>query len=204
MFTKKFYELAGTKIDKHSPVKIKKALDSAHDYPGKNHLVKNVDEEYSQFVHFYTEISKNLELQLTEDEIEEIAYDRTYNMSNYTAYPDAKKVLEILSKSYKLGIISDTWPSIELQLESIGVRKYFSFCTYSCDIGTFKPDSRMYKDALAKCGFKAEDTVFIDDSLKNLEGAAKLGITPVLIAANPASDIDSPYLKIHSLSELLK
>lgn len=45
--------------------------------------------------------------------------------------------------------------------------------------------------------------MFIDDSLNNLEGAAKLGITPVLIAANPASDMDSPYLKIHSLSELL-
>ena len=45
--------------------------------------------------------------------------------------------------------------------------------------------------------------MFIDDSLKDLEGAAKLGITPILIAANPASDVDSPYLKIHVLSELL-
>ena len=62
----------------------------------------------------------------------------------------------------------------------------------------------MYIDALEKCGYPAEDTVFIDDSLRNLEGAAQLGITPILIAANPASDVDSPYLKIHSLSELLK
>lgn len=61
----------------------------------------------------------------------------------------------------------------------------------------------MYRDALDKCGFPAKDTVFIDDSPKNLEGASKLGITPILIAANPASDVDSPYLKIHSLSELL-
>ena len=61
----------------------------------------------------------------------------------------------------------------------------------------------MYKDALDKCGVSAKDTVFIDDSPKNLEGAEKLGITPILIAANPASDVDSPYLKIHSLSELL-
>ncbi len=166
-------------------------------------MVKGVDEEYSQFAHFYSEISKNLELQLTEAEINAIAYDRTYNMRNYIAYPDVRRVLEILGRSYMLGIISDTWPSIEQQLEAIGVRAYFSFCTYSCCLGTFKPDERMFTDALNKCGFKAEDTVFIDDSLNNLEGAAKLGITPVLIAANPASDIDSPYLKIHSLSELL-
>lgn len=45
--------------------------------------------------------------------------------------------------------------------------------------------------------------MFIDDSLQNLKGAAELGITPILIAANPASDIDSPFLKIHSLKELL-
>lgn len=61
----------------------------------------------------------------------------------------------------------------------------------------------MYRDALNKCGVPASDTVFIDDSLQNLEGAAKLGITPILIAANPASDVGSPYLKIHALSELL-
>ena len=125
-------------------------------------------------------------------------------MNNYIAYPDVKKVLSVLSRSFKLGIISDTWPSIEQQLCSIGVREFFSTSTYSCFLGTFKPDKRMYIDALEKCGYPAEDTVFIDDSLRNLEGAAKLGITPILIAANPASDVDSPYLKIHSLSELLK
>jgi len=204
MFTKKFYELVGEKLDKHSPATIQKAREISMNYLEKNHLVTSVDEEYRQFAHFYSEISKNLELHLTEAEIHAIAYDRTYNMKNYIAYPDAKRVLEILSRTYILGIISDTWPSIEQQLEAIGVRAFFSFFTYSCCLGTFKPDERIFKDALSKCGFKAADTVFIDDLLNNLEGAAKLGITPVLIAANPASDIDSPYLKIHSLSELLK
>lgn len=28
-------------------------------------------------------------------------------------------------------------------------------------------------------------------------------ITIILVAANPASDVESPYLKIHALSELL-
>ena len=62
----------------------------------------------------------------------------------------------------------------------------------------------MYKDALNKCGCRAEETVFIDDSVRNLEGAAKLEITPILIASNPVSDVDSPYVKIHSLKELLQ
>ena len=39
--------------------------------------------------------------------------------------------------------------------------------------------------------------------IQNLEGAAALGITPILIAANPASDVETSFMKIHSLSELL-
>lgn len=204
MFTNKFYELVGNKLAKYSQEEIQKAKNISLEYLEKNHLVQSVQDEYCQFIHFYSEISSNLELCLTEAEIKAIAYDRSYNMNNYIAYPDVKKVLSVLSRSFKLGIISDTWPSIEQQLCSIGVREFFSTSTYSCFLGTFKPDKRMYIDALEKCGYPAEDTVFIDDSLRNLEGAAKLGITPILIAANPASDVDSPYLKIHSLSELLK
>lgn len=85
----------------------------------------------------------------------------------------------------------------------MGVKQYFSFATYSFKLGVFKPDRRMYFDALQKCGCNAKETVFIDDSPVNLEGAASVGITPILIAANPSSDVDTPYLKIHSLSELI-
>lgn len=204
MFTNKFYELADRKLHKYSSEEIQSARNKSLEYLEKNHFVRTVEEEYSQFIHFYSEISSNLNLDLTEVEIKEIAFDRTYNMKNYIVYPDAKKVLKILRESFQLGIISDTWPSIEQQLCSIGVAEFFSTFTYSCLLGTFKPDERMYRDALDKCGVPAKETVFIDDSLKNLEGAERLGITPILIAANPASDVDSPYFKIHSLSELLE
>ena len=45
---------------------------------------------------------------------------------------------------------------------------------------------------------------FIDDAVRNLDGAAALGITPILIAANPASDVKTDYLKIHDLRELIR
>ena len=61
----------------------------------------------------------------------------------------------------------------------------------------------MYLDALRKCGCDARETAFVDDSPQNLEGAAKLGITPILIAAKPGADVASPYPTIHTLSELL-
>lgn len=161
-------------------------------------------EEYLQFYRFYEELAQKLGLELTSDEIGLIARDRTYNMDNYVPYPDAREVVEKLSRSYKLGVISDTWPSIEPQLDAIGVNLFFSFRTYSFALGVLKPDKRMYLDAFEKCGCSARETVFIDDSVANLKGAAEYGITPILIAANPASDIDTEYCKIHSLSELLR
>ena len=203
MLTNKFNELAGEKCYRHSKAEIQKAKDSSFEYLEKNHLVMNVEEEYEQFVHFYRELSGFLDLGLTEAEAREIAYDRTFNMANYVPYPDVAGILETLSKTHRLGVISDTWPSIEPQLQSLGVLKYFSSTTYSCFLGTFKPDKRMYIDALEKIGLPAEDTVFIDDLPYNLASAAELGITPILIAANPVSDIETPFLKIHSLKELL-
>lgn len=203
MFTNRFYEIAGERLEKCSRAQIGKAREAGADYLDKEHLIRNEEEEALQFLEYYRIVSEYLQLGLTEDELTEIAKDRTYNMDNYIIYHDAEKVIKTLSRTHRLGIISDTWPSIGNQLRSLNVLQYFSFATYSFELGTFKPDRRMYLDALQKCGCDAKETVFIDDCPQNLESAAELGITPVLIASNPASDVDVPYTKIYSLSELI-
>lgn len=204
MIINKFNEICRIKDITLDKEKLQKAKDTAVAFLSNNHLVFTEDAEYEQFQKFYSIIDKELGLTLSDYEIQQIAYDRTYNMNNYIAYPDAVSVLGILSKEYKLGIISDTWPSIEHQLEALNLRQYFSFATYSCNLGVFKPDERMYLDAIEKSGVRAEETIFIDDSVINLKGAAKCGITPILITANPASDIETNFVKIHSLMELLQ
>ena len=203
MFTNLFYEIAEDRLNRCSAKQISEARALGVDYLEKNHLLSDETQETDQYYHFYSIVSERLELKLSEDEILKIAKDRTYNMDNYVLYPEADKVIQTLSRTHRLGIISDTWPSIENQLKALNVLQYFSFATYSFSLGVFKPDRRMYLDALKKCGHDAKDTVFIDDRPQNLEGAAKLGITPILIAANPASDLETPYLKIHSLTELI-
>ena len=203
MFTNRFYALAGDRLKACAAEQIRGARAAGLDYLLKNHLIRDEAEEADRFYHYYRIVSEILGLRLTEAELISIAWDRTFNMDNYILYPDAKQAIEALSGIYRLGIISDTWPSIENQLRTLGVRQYFSFATYSFALGVFKPDPRMYLDALRKCGCGARETVFVDDSPQNLEGAAKLGITPILIAANPASDVETPFRKIHALSELL-
>ena len=204
MFTNQFLELAGEKLKKKSKEEISKAFDAGLRYLTDNHLVTTVDAEIRQFHEFYSIISDHLNLGLSDENLNQIARDRACNMKNYIPYPGIVDVLGTLSKTHKLGIISDTWPSIEQQLEYIGVAPYLSFTTFSCFLGTFKPDRRMYLDALSKCGVPAHETVFIDDSSRNLDGAAAMGITPILIAANPASDVETNYMKIRDLRELIR
>lgn len=203
MFTRKFLELAGERLKQRSEAEILEAKDDGLRFLAQNHLVTTVEAEIRQFAGYYSIISDSLGLGLTEDEKEQAARDRARNMKNYIPYPGITDVLAELSKTHRIGIISDTWPSIREQLEYIGVSRYISYETYSCFVGVFKPDRRMYLDALGKCGAPAEKTVFIDDGLRNLDGAAVLGITPVLIAANPDSDVETDYLKIHDLRELI-
>ncbi|MBO2516104.1 MAG: hypothetical protein CW338_02335 [Clostridiales bacterium] len=203
MFTRRFLELAGERFRSCTRERVVQAWNEGLRYLADNHLIRDTGEECDRFVRYYTILSDRLDLGFTAENTLEIARDRAFNMDNYILYPDTKRVLTGLSGSFRMGIISDTWPSIEQQLTALGIRQFFSFTTYSFELGVFKPDPRMFEDALSRCGCPAEETVFIDDGPRNVEGAAKLGITPVLIAADGDPGEDVPYTKIRSLSELL-
>ena len=204
MFTNRFLELTGEKLKQRTETEIQQARDAGLHYLAQDHLIQSVEAEIQNFFDYYSIVSDKLGLGLSEEERNQIARDRACNMKNYIPYPGTAEVLSMLSKTHQLGIISDTWPSIEAQLEYIGVSQYLSFTTFSCFVGVFKPDKRIYLDALIKCGVPADETVFIDDVVRNLDGAAALGITPILIAANPGADVETNYLKIHDLRELIR
>ena len=53
---------------------------------------------------------------------------------------------------------------------------YFDVVIVSCEVGCTKPDRRIYDICLSQLGTKAEATLFVDDRLENLEGAAHVGL----------------------------
>lgn len=59
MFTDKFYKLAGDKLNQYSSDEIQSARNKSLEYLERNHLVRTVEEEYNQFIHFYSEIFLN-------------------------------------------------------------------------------------------------------------------------------------------------
>ncbi len=146
--------------------------------------ILTIEEEYDIFLRYYTAFASGLGLPLTEAQLQAVAEDKVYNKDdNYRLFDDTRETLKALSGPYRLGIISDTWPSILPLLEHFDILQYFHCTTFSFELGTLKPDPRMYRDALSKMGLPAGETVFVDDNLSNLEGAAALGIQPVQICA---------------------
>ena len=203
MFTGRFLKEAGDRLKARSDDEISRARETGLRFLTENHLITTVEAECEQFYQYYSLLSDELGLGLSPEQRMAVARDRACNMENYIPYPGIHEVLETLSKTHKLGVISDTWPSIDQQLDYLGISPYFSYRTFSCFLGVFKPDVRMYQDALNKSGASAEEAVFIDDSIRNLEGAAALGILPILIAANPEADAETSFLKIKDLRELI-
>ena len=57
-----------------------------------------------------------------------------------------------------------------------GLQPFFDHVYFSHEIGFRKPDASAYEFILNKHNLKAEETLFIDDKLENIEAAQKLNI----------------------------
>ena len=162
----------------------------ANDYLEAHHHISTLEEEYDRMLQYFTIVAQKLpELGATRQDIEATALEKVYqSQPTYHLMEDPIPTLEALNGRCKRGIISDTWPSIVPVLERFGILPYFDAITYSFQLGCFKPNPRMFQDALSKMGLPAQECVFIDDVARNLEGAAKVGIQPVQIRVKPDAD----------------
>lgn len=126
-----------------------------------------------------------------------------YNDSNYIFYDNVKETLEYLKSKYRIGVISDTDPSIKRVLRNAGIYDYFDNMTLIYEVGASKPSVKIFEYALDAMNLPAEETVFIDDNEINLDSAASIGIQPILINSRPNSKESAKYLNIKKLSDLL-
>ena len=126
-----------------------------------------------------------------------------FDMGDYSPFDDIISTLKNLKGRYTLGVVSNTWQSVK-RLKSHGIYDYFDTKTFGCFLGARMPDERVYRHALEQMKLPPEQTVFIGDVAKNLEGAAKCGIQPILIAAKPDPENNDKYPSIKKLPELLE
>ncbi|MFH1512949.1 MAG: HAD family hydrolase [Bacillota bacterium] len=103
-------------------------------------------------------------------------------------YPQAKPLLERLSKDYKLAVIANQSSGAEARLEGYGILRYFDFIINSAVVGLHKPDPRIFLLALEKAGCRPCEAVMIGDRPDNdVYPAKQLGMRTVRIRQGSAA-----------------
>ena len=186
--------------------KINNAFSNAQKYLFNEKLIKDRKEELKHFTNFYKLFSENLpELEIKN--IEELAKDIVYNTSKYVFYDDVKEVIPRLKNKYKMAVVSDAWPSLENVFIDADMKKYFEIIVISTQIGTLKPDPKMYETAIENLNVNNSEAIFIDDNINNCLGAEKLEIKSILMSRENYDEDKEKYkemLVVKNLYELEK
>jgi putative hydrolase of the HAD superfamily len=91
--------------------------------------------------------------------------------------PDMRLLLDQLSKSFRLGILSNASDRLErLVVEKLELGHYFEAIINSHRIGVAKPDQTAYQIALEKFNVSAAEVLFVDDQERNTAVAESIGI----------------------------
>jgi epoxide hydrolase-like predicted phosphatase len=127
---------------------------------------------------FRIEISQRLSLTLTDR-----VFDEGWCSLYLNTYEGIDKLLSSLKKQYRLVALTNT-NSIHAQVWKTKYRESLAhfdkiFCSH--ELKTRKPEQRAYQSVLDYLGVKPQRTIFLDDSYANTEGAARLGISTILV-----------------------
>lgn len=149
---------------------------------GKKPWYKNVEDEREFFKHYYyhllvgegvTEDLKNRSL---------VLFNELWCNNDRLLFPETIYVLEYFkSKNYKMGVISDTSPSLEMTLQQLGIAKYFTSFTASSLVGAGKPSPIIFNAALNAQQTTASESLYVDDYDVEADGAREQGFTSFLI-----------------------
>lgn len=68
--------------------------------------------------------------------------------------------------------------------DGLPISHYFDSMFLSCRMHMYKPDAEIYLEALRRDGMNPEETIFIDDAIRNVEGARAVGIRALHVPTN--------------------
>jgi epoxide hydrolase-like predicted phosphatase len=82
-----------------------------------------------------------------------------------------------LRKSYKTGLLSNAFDDLrQVIAEHWHFEDAFDDMIISAEVGMVKPDARIFQMSVEQLGVEARQAVFVDDMLRNIEGAKKAGM----------------------------
>lgn len=100
--------------------------------------------------------------------------------------PCAKKLLEMLSNEYKLGLVSNfTYaPVIYAGLRKLDINKFFNAVLVSEEVGWRKPHAKIFEEALKRLKIEVHEAIYIGDSpQEDIKGAKEIGLKTIFVSS---------------------
>jgi len=122
----------------------------------------------------------------------------------YTLDPEFIDVAKELTEKYKLAMLSNDikdWSNI--LRKNFEINRFFDINIISGDVGYRKPDMRIYEILLHDISSSAENCVFIDDKLENLQVASEMGFNTIRFVRNKDKVEFCSEFEISSFKELI-
>ncbi len=105
---------------------------------------------------------------------------------------DHIQVLWALSRTHRLGLVTNIWSRKDLWLQAFearGLADVFEVMVFSSDHRCIKPSSALFMTAIQELGISPSDMVFIGDDLRrDMIGAHNVGLSSLWIDMNPGVD----------------
>lgn len=182
-------ELLGFPKDNYNKI-LQNVIDSQS--PEENNKfwsIKTLDDEYRYLNEFHEKMCKYLNHEYDNNLITKLSECRI--KADFIVNDGVIETIKALSKKYKLSILSNALPSRryhELLLDNL--ISYFDPVIISFEVGMHKPDSKIFEYALSLSEFRPSEIAFVDDNLKNIQTAKKMGFGQCILFSN---SIDSDF-----------
>ena len=122
----------------------------------------------------------------------------------YTVDPEFLDVAKQLIGKYKIAMLSNDIKDWSNFLRGkFEINRFFDVNVISGEVGYRKPDPKIYEILLHEIDSSAENCLFIDDKLENLQVASDLGINTIRFVRNKSKVEFCSEFEISSFKELI-
>ena len=83
---------------------------------------------------------------------------------------------------FTLGLVSNRSEPFQEEIEELGLAEFFDFAFTAGEVGSWKPDGKIFRHALRLAGSGPVNALYIGDNYyADIVGAQRVGIRPVLV-----------------------
>lgn len=116
------------------------------------------------------------------DKVADIYYNWIYNIPPVDGMEDI--ILSLKEKNIRLFLLSNISKYFADHAHEMEVLSHFEKCVFSAVCGHTKPNADIFEYLCSQANISPDETLFIDDSEKNINGAESFGIKGYLFDGN--------------------